>query len=187
MHGNVADLEQFGPETSERIRQNLPAGVLRDIENARRLAWLPLEHDLRLSSAVSGVVGRQRHHDWARSSMGRSLQSPLLQPLWQGAFRLFGMSPGALFRAVPSGWQAVYRDVGSPSLLAEPDQARLTITEITDALVASPAYLEALCGTFAALLDTARTPGVVEVVDFDPKARRIEYVARWGKALRDAR
>ncbi len=183
IQGNLLDLERLGPLVLQEIRGQLDLRVVQSIERAGRIAWLPLQHDLDLAAAVDKVVGRNERVEWARTSMLRSLRTPLLEPLWRAAFRVFGMSPGALFRAVPPGWGAVYRNVGSVEHVSRPCAAKLIISQLPEVLLADLGYLEGMCGTFTALLEIAGVPGTVEVAHIDARQRTIEYSARWGDAL----
>ena len=183
IQGNLADLGRLGPLVVEEVRNTLDARVIESIERAGRIAWLPLQHDLDLAAAVDKVVGRSERVQWARTSMLRSLRTPLLEPLWRAAFRVFGMSPGALFRAVPPGWAAVYRNVGSVEHVPRPCAAKLIVSRLPEVLLADLGYLEGLCGTFTALLDLASVAGTVEVAHIRARQRTIEYSARWGEAL----
>ncbi len=182
--GNVEALERFGPEVAAQIRGFVRPGILEDIANASRIAWLPLEHDIALTTAVDRIVGRRKLLDWARSSISQAVDSPLLRPVFQAAFRLFGMSPGALLRVAPSAWQAVYRDVGKVRHRGGPESAYIEIVELAEALVADRCYLEAMGESFASVFDAVRAPGTVEIDDFDAKERRIVYLARWGSAVK---
>ncbi len=184
IQGNLADLERLGPLVVEEVRSQLDVRVVESIERAGRIAWLPLQHDLELAAAVESVIGRSERVQWARTSMLRSLRTPLLEPLWRAAFRVFGMSPGALFRAVPSGWAAVYRNVGSVEHISRPCAAKLIISQLPEVLMADLGYLEGMCGTFIALLEIATVPGIVEVANIDARQRAIEYAVRWGDALK---
>lgn len=183
IQGNLADLDRLGAETVEEIRSGMSPRVLEAVERASRVAWLPLAHDLELSANAARVIGQVRRVEWSRTSMLRSLRTPLLEPLWKAAFRVFGISPGALFHAVPSGWKAVYRNVGTVAHVARPGTARLAVSDVPDILLDARGYLEGMCGTFSALLDIAETPGTVELVDVDPRRHRVEYEARWGRGL----
>lgn len=183
IQGNLADLDRLGSETVSEIRGGISPRVLEAVERANKLAWLPLAHDIDLSSNVARVVGQPRRVEWSQTSMLRSLRTPLLEPLWKAAFRVFGMSPGALFHAVPSGWKAVYRNVGTVAHTARPGTARLVISDVPDLLLDAHSYLEGMSGTFTALLDIAETPGTVELCEIDTRRRRVEYEARWGRGL----
>lgn len=183
IQGNLADLDRLGAETVQEIRDGISPRVLDAIERASRLAWLPLAHDIELSSNVARVIGQTRRVEWSRTSMVRSLRTPLLEPLWRAAFRVFGMSPGALFHAVPSGWKAVYRNVGTVVHTARPGTARLQISDVPDVLLDARNYLDGMCGTFTALLDIAETPGTVELRQLDTRRHHVEYEARWGQGL----
>ncbi len=183
IHGNLAAVERLGPEASGEIRDGVEPRVLEAIEQANKSAWLPLEHDVELSRNVQRVIGPQRRVDWARASMLLALRTSLLEPLWKAAFRVFGVSPGALFRAVPPGWKAVYRNVGGAEHQSKPSAAVLVFSGVPDVLLDNEDYLRGMCGTFSALLDIAEASGTVEILNIDSRARLVEYEARWGPAL----
>lgn len=183
IQSSLADLDRLGADAAAEIRDGLNPRILEALERANRVAWLPLAHDIDLSSNVARVVGQSRRIEWSRTSTFRSLRTPLLEPLWRAALRVFGVSPGALFRAVPSGWKAVYRNVGVVAHTARPDTARLLISNVPNVLLDAHSYLEGMCGAFSALLDLAETPGTVELREIDTRRRTVEYEARWARGL----
>lgn len=182
IQGNLTDLQRLDPEPLQDILGGVSPKIVEAIERASRLAWLPLQHDVELSMSVARVLGDQGCVDWARTSMLLSLRTPLLEPLWKAAFRVFGMSPGALFRAAPSGWKAVYRNVGGVEHQARPNAAVLALFDLPGLLLEDSTYLRCMCGTFSALLNIAETPGTVELRNLDVRRRRAEFEARWGRS-----
>lgn len=183
IQGNLAEAERLGPEVGAEIRAGISPRIVEAVERASKLAWLPLRHDIELSANVAQVMGQAQRVEWARASMLRSLRTPLLEPLWKAAFRVFGMSPGALFRAVPSGWKAVCRNVGAVTHTPRPGAAHLVISCAPDVLLDADDYLGGMCGTFSALLDIAEIPGTVDLQDIDSRRGRVVYEARWGRGL----
>lgn len=183
MQSNVAELGQLGNDAEARVRDAVGEEALEIVSNAARTAWLPLQHNVDLVRHVTAVVGERRRDDWFRSSMHRSLRTPLLEPLRKAAFRVFGVSPGALFRAMPSGWNAVYRNVGSVKHRAMPNAASVTLSALPALLFEAPGYIEGLCGTFGALLDVAETAGTVELISLSKRRRSAAFEIRWGRAL----
>lgn len=179
IQGNLSDLRRLPDGLESQVRAAISKGVIDDVESATRIAWLPLEHDLEISDAVERVAGTVRRREWARTSMLLSMRGPLLEPMWRAALRVFGVSPGALFRVVPTGWAAVYRDVGRVTHEPGTDTAYITVSELPDVLVHNEAYLHGICGTFQALLDASRVPGTVEMESFDKRRSTVKYKANW--------
>ncbi len=179
IQGNLSDLRRLPDDLASEVRAAISPGVIEDVESANRIAWLPLEHDLEISDAVERVAGSVRRREWARSSMLLSMRGPLLEPMWRAALRVFGVSPGALFHVVPTGWAAVYRDVGTVKHRPSTDSAYITISDLTDVLVHNEPYLQGICGTFQALLDASRVPGSVKVESFDKRRSVVTYKASW--------
>ncbi len=177
VHANLRSLELMGQDQAQRVRDAVDPDVLRAIESATRVAWLPVELDLELSEAVDRILGPQALTDWSRLAMQDSFRGPLLGPVVDGAVRLFGLHPGRLAKVFPRGWTQIYRGCGD--LKTEPsggDSVRISHVAPPELLRVSDVFHRSVAGAFSALFDVARVRGEVSVVVL---ARHVDYTLNW--------
>lgn len=179
LQGNLVAFGSLGRTAQVEILGAVDPQILAAIKRASRIAWLPIHYDLHLTDIVVAAVGEAGLNEWARAAMLQSLETPLLQPLARAAFRLFGVSPGALLRAVPSGWKATFRNMGTVVYTSRTNAGQLRITGVPEPLMEDLTYMNAMCGNFMALLDVAGVDGSANVTHVDERERSITYVVDW--------
>lgn len=110
MQSNLTSLAEFGPEAEAEIRRRA-ADAVQPIEEAVRVAWLPIELDEQINVAIVAVAGEEGLRRSARRSMAVSVDGPLFGPLHRAAVAL-GLTPFSPLKRVPYGWTLVYRNCG---------------------------------------------------------------------------
>lgn len=178
-HANLAALAALGEENERRVRARIPAALLREIEDAVRVAWLPVEHDVMLTEAIEAELGRATMRRWARDGVIRATEGPLLSPILRSARAIFGLTPASLLRRTPQVWSLLYRDCGR--LAYEATGERGAIVELVDGppvLVRSAAYLDGLGAGIEAAIVLAGHEGAARLA-IDPNARTARYTCAW--------
>jgi hypothetical protein len=176
---DITALVELGSEAAARILADISPVTLRRIQDATRVDWLPVEVDLELVYAVHGVVGDEGLRRWGRAAVRRSLDTNLFRPLLETVVRLFGLSPRALFRAVPQAWRATFRGCGEVGVVTEPWGVRLRLTGLPEALK-DRIFLLSVSGSCEAVFDAARVTGEVRLVP-SPDAADATFEARWNE------
>ncbi|MGE0785963.1 MAG: hypothetical protein AB7S26_09765 [Sandaracinaceae bacterium] len=149
---NVHALSDLGADVEEQVRERC-GDVITEIEGAVRVAWMPLELDVRLTQTVYDLCGPERLREWGHAAITKSTEGPLLGPIVEGLRRL-GMTPTTALRRVPYGWDLIYRHCGEVRFEGEEEPpehgehtVRLTVAH-TPALLRGRSYLIGIAGAF---------------------------------------
>ncbi|PRQ05511.1 hypothetical protein [Enhygromyxa salina] len=162
-------LDRMRPESLARIRE------------ARRFEWLPVALDVELTEAVADEFGPAVAAARSRQSLGHSTRTTLLRPFIDGVIKLFGLDPSSMFRQVPLGWNAIYRNAGRMryEVSAGSDRA-LIYEEVPVVILGSRVYLDAIAAALHSLFDLCKVDGEIEVAEIDPSRARVELRVTWG-------
>ena len=156
----------------------MPAESLALIDASRATDWIPAAHDWHVPAAIVETLG-PRADAYFRSVLTRQLEAPLLRSTWTATQRLLGISPAALFYAVPLGWPVIYRDFGSIRILPHKAHAAgLRMTQVAPDVFEHPAYLTSFKGFFGGFLDVCKRDGEVELTAA-PDTATVEITVRW--------
>lgn len=174
----LGQLDLFEAGATEAARRLVPEPSLRIIDTSRATDWIPIEHDRHVPTAIVETLG-PRADAYFRSVLTRQLDAPLLRSTWTATQRLLGLSPAALFYAVPLGWPIIYRDFGSIRILPHKAHAAgLRLTKVAPGVFEHRAYLRSFKGFFGAFLDVCNREGKVEV-SAQPDSATVEITLHW--------
>ena len=178
-HANLAALSALGADAERRVRARIPAELLREIEEAARVAWLPVEHDVLLTDAIDAELGRAALRRWARDGVLRATEGPLLSPIVRSARAIFGITPASMLRRAPQAWRMLYRDCGRLVYEAVGERgARVELLDSPAVLLRSTPYLDGLgAGLEAAMVLTGHQGEARLAVD--TAAGRARYACTW--------
>lgn len=168
----------------------LPSELLREVDQASGLDWLPVEHDVVMARILYEAMGADEADRYYRDQGLASLQGPLLETMLRIATEVLGLDPARLVRWVPKGLLMLYRGVGTWSvgeLGSSRDRIRLDASGLPAVCVEDPAWLRAVSHALSALLVVAERSGRVELLPRDRASRDASFEFSWGGAQRDAR
>ena len=109
--GNLDALHAMGD-----VGASIEAALQPELEATRqasRADWLPMAFDFKLTRLLAEHGGRDAIVDLNKRSFLSAMEGPLLRPIFQGALRLFGVSPRGITRLVQKGWEAGTKDAGT--------------------------------------------------------------------------
>lgn len=179
MHSNFEALSALGAGAAARVRARLPVATVREIEEASRLAWLPVELDIAITDAIDTELGREAMRRWAREGLLRSTEGPLLSPIIRSARTIFGITPHSFFRRASNMWAMIYRGCGELRLLDESEgRVVLELRGAPQVFRRSPAYLEGIAATFEAATVLAGEPDRIRVT-IDARGEPIVFTGCW--------
>jgi len=111
----AAALGVLGEARAQEVRRALTPWVLRRIEAAGRLEWLPAEFLVELCQAVAGLdEGVLR--PWGAASLERTLQNPLVRAAYEVALAVGGRQPATMLRHLVRVWPLLYAGCGDLSV-----------------------------------------------------------------------
>ncbi len=174
--------DEFGPPAAE-IRERLGDVHQTRIECAGPLAWLPIETDLTLQTALDAVLGAERTRKFLLANLREFLAASIVQNLVVAAVGLFGLDPGSFARLLPPAWGLLYRDTGRwkvarrelagraskrmPKRSGDWREVELRLTELPRACAENAPWLTAVATVHHALLILCGREGEVELNERD--------------------
>lgn len=161
-------LERLGHEIASRMLADLSPATLRRITGATRVDWLPVELHLELARLGLQRLGEAGLRAWARASFLRSTESSLLGPIFQGAARLFGLSPAALLRTAPAAYRAVFRGCGDLVAVELEERRWRMVFQDLPPVARERAFLLSMAGALDGALELGRAEGEVQLLTPEP-------------------
>ena len=150
------------PALAKHLREVVDPGVLKEIETASRISWVPLEHHVTLTECTYGAGDRPLASEICRLTVLESFDQPFLKPLFRGALAVLGPSLDRFARWTPKAWYTLFRDVGPLSWIpGEPGSGSLRIASPNRQILDSPDYIEGLASAFSAFFEVTRSTGTI--------------------------
>ena len=179
MKANLASLLTLGDAAKHRIRAAEPE-VVATIEQAIRTAWMPLELDRALTSAVGDEVGIEGVRAWSREAIVCSADGVLLGPILRGLQRI-GLSPERAFLRAEYGWNLIYRQCGHLSFRSDDEEnsGALVNTSAPQLMYDDAVYCEGIAGAWEAVIAVTGGRSGRVTVTREPNEERIRYDCRW--------
>ncbi len=138
--------------------------VLRTIERASRLDWLPARYHVLFADVMSQTFGPVRSHDYYRRAFAGALRGPFFGPIMRTGIRLLGLTPGSFLRWCTRGWEASYKNCGAlHGFVLGPLRGRVVWNGLPDICTASDPWLDSAQGSAYAVYDLTEVTGVVRL------------------------
>ncbi|MEB2311202.1 MAG: hypothetical protein OZ928_05100 [Polyangiaceae bacterium] len=174
----VAELRsQRVPRSSELVAA-LDRDMLREIDEAARLEWVPAAPVARSADTLRALVGPAAWRALHVQVAAELAERPLFRALIHGARLVFGATPATFSRIFPRALSQAHRNYGR--ITGEVSGARSFTIRIEDtpSQGLSLGLLDVFAGTFEGLLAPLAS-GVRCDVEYTPGARRALLVVRW--------
>jgi hypothetical protein len=175
----LAGIDSLGMDVSTRARALIPGHIIRQLDEASRIDWVPMELNVPLVEAVEKVLGTERAQAHWRRDSTRILESPLMGPVTHGVMSLLKLSPETLFGFAPKSFSLIYR---GPDIVVTgdgPARLRLRYRGLPEEVAASSSWRTSCAASLEAVFLLARVKGEIVVSSFDPPRGEIELVATW--------
>jgi hypothetical protein len=171
-------------EKQRRVFAAVPPEVVSLIESTPRLGWVPLDENLKLSDALHQVLGDPGFRNFFASVSDRMLAYPLLQSFFDGAIRLFGLTPQAMLKWSTYAWEQAFRDSGK--LLYQPlreavdkGHVQMVLEGFPSEMLRTGTFPESLAGTFDLFLRRVSKKGQVNILSVELSKGRVLYDITW--------
>jgi hypothetical protein len=176
---NIEAAAVVGGDGGARFRAAIAPGTLRAVDDASRISWLPITTDVEIYKVGLELFGAADNRRRVRRALTATIESPLIRPILDGAVRLFGVTPAALFKFMPPAWSAVYRACGTLAVEpAGPDRVVITSTG-TAAEMLDDVYAQGVANALGAVLELCHVEGEVALTGLDRDRRSVTYTATW--------
>ena len=172
---SLRGLERFDAATQQQLRAALPHSVA-EVEAARPLRWLSVEHLLRMNDVCRAVVGEGETDAMIEDSMLAAYNGSVWAGFITTATRLFGLSLHGLSRWVPRLYPLVFRNCGALEVEAvDPRAATLRFTQVAPNCIANEHYCRALGSALSVFFPLTQRQGHVRLLVRDTDARTLRY------------
>ncbi|HEX8441575.1 hypothetical protein, partial [Archangium sp.] len=158
----------------------VPPELLSLIESTPRLGWVSLQENIKLSDALHQTLGDPGFRDFFAGVSDRMLAYPLLRSFFDGAIRLFGLTPQALLKWSTYAWQQAFRDCGKLVYhprreAADRGHVQMVLEDFPSELLRTGTFPESLAGTFDLFLRQVSKKGRVDILSVAPSKGRVVY------------
>jgi hypothetical protein len=185
VQSSLEAIDDIDPALGRKVRDRLKPETLDAIESASAIALVSVDLDVELTECFFEVAGPERARRALRENLRQSFDKPLLKPLLDGAFALFGRSLIKIIGWAPKVWGLIYRDAGRMVVAASEDgRVRLELTNIPLVIASSPNYLRGSAETFAGIFDVVGVAGEVQLIGPDLATRSAAFVLTWPRSAR---
>ncbi len=180
VQGTLESIDAADADLGRRVRARLGEEGLCAIEDASRIAFVPLELDVALTDALFAEAGAERAREIFRANMSASFDSPILNSFVRMALRLRGGDPGKLFEFASRVWSHLFRGCGDMRFeRVGPGEGRLELDSLPEVLTAGHAYLDGVAATASALYDLVEVDGEAHVKAVDAVGGRAIIRVTW--------
>jgi len=174
--GTLRAIQAVAPAATARILAALAPQVREGLAGATGVDFLPARWDVELVRAIESVVEPSVARRIYRTTMVDALGGPLLGGLVSGALKLFGASPGGLYRWAGRAWGHVCQGCGAMRLVEVGERSAVLVLDGMPPELAEPAYVRAVGATLESVLDVCGVDGTVETT---PGAGGGRFLVRW--------
>jgi hypothetical protein len=180
----LESIRKLAAEQQHKVFALIPESVIALIESSPKLGWVPHEDSLKVLDALHRVLGDPHFRRYLSRLAEEMMDYPMLHSFFDGAIRLFGLTPQALLKWSPYAWEQVFRDSGV--LVYRPlresasgGKIEMELEKCPPALLRSGSLAEVLAGAFEMFLRRASTKGRVELLLLDKDQGRARYSVTW--------
>ena len=172
-----AAFEQRGRLAALAVRD---PDLVREVEAASRVSWLPIALNLRMVEGVVASEGEQA----GLALVAECLEDQFERPLWRdfigGALRLLGRDPGSLGRWIPKAMQLIFRGCGSWSAERSGERAlEVRVHALPPVLAEHRLWLASVAVGMTPVFGLCDTSGDCALASSDPAQGTACYRLSW--------
>ncbi|WP_309891544.1 hypothetical protein [Archangium sp.] len=171
-------------DQQRRVWQRVPEQTLVLIDATHWMAWVPIDESMKLTEALHAALGTPGFRQFLSVQSDHIASYPLLQTFFDGAVRLFGLTPQALLKWCTYAWEQAFRDCGR--LVYQPHKesteggrVEMRLEDVPPVLLVEGTFAQSLAGTFEMFLRRCNRKGRVHLHDPGPRATRFVYDISW--------
>jgi hypothetical protein len=171
-------------DVQRQVLSRVPEQTLALIDSTPRMGWVPIEESMRLTEPLHATLGTPGFRQFLSAQADRMASYPLLQTFFDGAVRLFGLTPQALLKWSTYAWEQSFRDSGR--LVYHPHRESLEggrvemrLEDVPPILLVEGTFAQALAGAFEMFLRRCNRKGRVHLHEPGPRATRFVYDVSW--------
>ena len=184
IQSSLEAIEGMDASLGREVRARLKPETCEAIESASAIRLVSVDLDVELTECFFAVAGPARARAALRENLRQSFNYPILKPILDGAFAIFGCSLVKMIGWAPKIWGLIYRDAGEMVVSeAREGRVRLDLLDIPLVISASPNYLYGSAETFAGLFDVVGVDGAVRLIGPDLENRSAGFELSWSRRV----
>jgi hypothetical protein len=154
VRGSLSAIDDLDADLGQRVRAAMKPETLEELESASAVSWLPVRVDVELTERFVEVAGEELALQALRDNLANALNTPVLKPMLDGAFAIFGRKPTKMLKWTSQVWSLLYRDCGSLALAkSDEHSAVLEGRGLPPELMASANYMKGVTGALLGFFD----------------------------------
>jgi hypothetical protein len=154
IQGSLLAIDRLDPDLGQGVRAAMKPELLKELESASPVSWLPAGVDIELTERFLEVAGEERAFRALRDNMANALNSAVLKPMLDGAFVVFGRSPAKMLKWTSKMWSLLYRRCGQLVLARSGDRsAVIEGIDLPPELVANANYMKGIAVALLGFFD----------------------------------
>jgi hypothetical protein len=168
------------PRVQVAVREKA-ASALSTVDQASRVDWIPLGVQLEILSALHEEIGARDYDAFCTAHFASTVEQPLVKSVFEGTLRVFGLSPGAVYKMFGKSWSMISSGCGVVSIEGDLSGSG-TVIHVRELPIAEPEidlFVRGFRATFQGPIEVVKKRGNVELRSFDRAAREATYLATW--------
>jgi hypothetical protein len=178
---SIVDLLEKQPRTvRDAVRESAASAIAR-VEQASRMDWIPLSVQLEIVAALHAQVGPREFDTFCAATFGSVAEQPLARSVFEGTLRVFGISPGPVYKMFGKTWAMVSSGAGVITVEGEPSPTG-TVIRVSDLPIEErhiELYVRGFRATLRGVIEIVNKQGEVDMRSFHRGTREAIYVAKW--------
>jgi hypothetical protein len=162
------------------ILGKIPESLRSAVRAAGLLGWLPIDLNLACTRAVAECLGEQRTHDFFRSLLLDTSDTPLLRGLVQSVLRVAVRDPGLYLPWISKGFELMFRDSGRFTVTDRGiGTARIEATSLPQECLVDDVWPKSVASALCALQDLTGLEGMCVLERVDAETGTMIVRATW--------
>jgi len=171
----LTDVGVLTPAQQAAIFAAVRPETIRAIQAAQDMAWLDITLSAELNNAIFAVMSQPEYRRWSRAMALHVIKRSMVSGMVEAALRLFDVTPQGLFKMMPRGWGATYKDAGVVTVAAVPPlSTRFAFVDLPAPMRTSQ-YLETIAGGMETVFDMCHVDGKIVI----ERGSGVDMVATW--------
>lgn len=177
----IVDLLKKQPKDVYDAVRTRARDAIEHVELASRADWIPLSVQLEILSALQAEVGPKGYEKFCAAHFASTVEQSLVKTVFEGTLRVFGISPGALYKMFGKSWAMISSGCGVVSIegAVSPAGTTLVVTELPVEEPEIDLFVRGFRATFHGVIDVLNKQGNVELRSFHRSTRTAWYRATW--------
>jgi hypothetical protein len=123
-HSTWVELKRLSEQRIDQARALLGGAIVRQLEAASPMTWLPFEIEARLADTVYEMLGAASAQRFYRGKTVRGFDLPLLREATGATVRMFGVSPVSIVKMTGRVWALMSKNAGRYECIDESSEGR---------------------------------------------------------------